>query len=100
MLQQNNSQIERDAALLVAVIARYCISLTHFKLEVALNLNFPKILFKVKSLSEKSKCQKSNPRFGQVAAIQIMYGKVLAEQASCISFNSFAINAIIFKALF
>ena len=54
MLQQNNSQIERDAALLVAVIARYCISLTHFKLEVALNLNFPKILFKVESLSEKS----------------------------------------------
>ena len=40
------------------------------------------------------------PRFGEVAAIQIMYGKVLAEQASCISFNSFPINAIIFKALF
>ena len=101
MLQQNNSQIGRDAALLVAVIARYCISLTHFKLEVALNLNFPKIFFKVKSLLEKSKCQKKIiPRFGQVAAIQIMYGKVLAEQASCISFNSFVINAIIFKALF
>ena len=44
-LVQNDSQSERDAALLVAVIAGYYISLTHFKLEVALNFNFQKMCF-------------------------------------------------------
>ena len=43
--KQNDSQSERDTALLVAVIAGYCISLTHLKLEVAVNLNFQKMFF-------------------------------------------------------
>ena len=35
----------RDAALLVAVVAIYCISLTHFKLEVVLILTFHEMFF-------------------------------------------------------
>ena len=36
-MNQNHSQSKRGALLLVADIAGYCISLTHFKLEVTLS---------------------------------------------------------------
>ena len=45
----------RNAALLVAVVAIYCISLTHFKLEVVLILTFHETFFnKILSLLLKT----------------------------------------------